>query len=97
MDLGEDTNLDGNLTPGNVASVPVNVVTDSNGTFEFGITYAQQFANWVHVRLTATASVDGTESVDFQDFWLPVAASDVNNIQVPPPGVVSPFGQGACP
>lgn len=97
MDLGEDTNLDGNLTPGNVASVPPNVVTDSNGAFEFGITYAQQFANWVHVRLTATASVDGTESVDFQDFWLPVAASDVNNVQVPPPGVVSPFGEGACP
>lgn len=92
-----DANGDDKATPGNVATVPINVVTDSNGAFEFGITYAQQFANWVHVRLTATASVDGTESVDFQDFWLPVAASDVGTEAVPPPGEVSPFGEGACP
>lgn len=97
LDIGEDSNSDGKLTPGNVAAVPVNVVTDQNGIFEFGITYAQQFANWVHVRLTATASVDGTESLDFQDFWLPVSADDVSNVDVPPPGVISPFGEGACP
>lgn len=97
LDAGEDTNLDGKLTPGNVASVPVNVVTDANGAFQFGITYPQQYANWVHVRLTATATVDGTESLDFQDFWLPVAASDVEGADVPPPGVISPFGEGLCP
>lgn len=97
LDVGEDANGDGKLTPGNVASVPVNVVTDANGEFEFNITYPQQYANWVHVRLTATATVEGTESLDYQDFWLPAAASDLADINVPPPGQVSPFGIGACP
>jgi hypothetical protein len=97
LDFGEDANGDGKLTPGNVASVPINVVTDTNGTFEFGITYPQQFASWVHVRLTATATVSGTESLDFQDFWLPVAQPDIANENVAPPGYVSPFGEGVCP
>jgi hypothetical protein len=97
LDVGEDANGDGKLTPGNVASVPVDVVTDANGEFEFNITYPQQYASWVHVRLTATATVGGTESLDYQDFWLPAAASDLADINVPPPGQVSPFGIGACP
>lgn len=93
----EDTNGDAFLTPGNVASVPTSVLTDENGSFQFGITYPQQYANWVHVRLTAGTSVAGTESLAYQDFWLPIAASDLTNDDVPPPGVTSPFGTGACP
>lgn len=98
LDAGEDENGDLQLTPGNVASVPQAVTTGADGTFEFTITYPRQFANWVHVRLTAGTAVAGTESIDKQDFWLPIASNDLGgNESTPPPGAVSPFGTGPCP
>lgn len=95
--LTEDNNGDGQLTPGNVASVPSSVTTGADGTFQFLITYPKQFAQWVQVRLSASTTVDGTESVDVQDFWLPVAAAALTNENVAPPGATSPFGLGVCP
>lgn len=97
LDALEDTNGDFQLTPGNVASVPTSVVTGADGTFEFGIVYPQQYATWVHVRLTASASVDGTEALAYQDFWLPILSDDIADANVAPPGEVSPFGTGVCP
>lgn len=97
LDALEDTNGDLQLTPGNVASVPTSVVTGADGTFEFGIVYPQQYATWVHVRLTASASVDGTEALAYQDFWLPILSDDIADANVAPPGEVSPFGTGVCP
>jgi hypothetical protein len=97
LDALEDTNGDSQLTPGNVASVPTSVVTEADGTFEFGIVYPQQYATWVHVRLTASASVDGTEALAYQDFWLPILADDISDANVAPPGETSPFGTGPCP
>ncbi|MEN8720661.1 MAG: hypothetical protein ABF296_10415 [Oceanococcaceae bacterium] len=88
-------NLDMVLTPGNVVSVPVTVPLDDTGTAQFNLTYAQQFANWVEVELRVIASVSGTEFLETQVFTLPVAASDVNNEDVNPPGNPSPFGTGA--
>jgi len=97
LDPGEDDpNLTGNgngkLDPGNVASVPASVTTGSDGTFEFGITYAKQYANWVKVRLVATTSVSGTESSDNAVFWLPISINDISQQNSAPPGMPSPFG-----
>ncbi len=97
LSLGEDNNGDGRLTPGNVASVPTSVTTGPDGTFQFLITYPKQFAQWVQVRLSASTTVDGTESIDVQDFWLPVAAAALTNEDIAPPGATSPFGIGPCP
>jgi hypothetical protein len=91
----EDTNGDGQLTPGNVASVNTVAATDSNGSALATITYAKQFADWTVVTLTAKASVSGTEGTSSTTFALPVAFGDVTSASLLPPGVVSPFGQSS--
>lgn len=98
LDPGEDINQNGQLTPGNVVSVPTTVTTSADGTFEFSVIYPRQFGNWTRVRLSATTSVAGTESSDSVIFWLPVAAGDLTNANVAPPGMPSPFGMvtGDC-
>ncbi len=98
LDPGEDINQDGQLTPGNVVSVPTTVTTGASGTFEFSVIYPRQYGNWTRVRLSATTSVAGTESIDSVTFWLPVAAADLTNANVAPPGMPSPFGMitGDC-
>ncbi|HHH35686.1 MAG TPA: invasin [Gammaproteobacteria bacterium] len=92
LDSGEDNNGNGILDPGNVATVPGSVTTDANGVYEFGILYPRSYARWVYVRLTATTGVAGTESQFTERFWLWIAATDVNDKNVPPPGASSPFG-----
>jgi len=92
LDPGEDINNSGVIEPGNIAAAPSLVTTGADGTFEFDIFYAQEFAMWVYVRLTATTQVAGTESNDTVLFWLPISASDVTNTTAAVPGVVSPFG-----
>ncbi|MGJ8668620.1 MAG: Ig-like domain-containing protein [Oceanococcus sp.] len=99
LDPSEDISQDGSLTPSNVASVPQGtgdgndlVPLTSEGFAFFDIAYAQQYAYWVRVRLTAIASVDGTETVETQVFLLPGIADDFNQEDVAPPGAISPFG-----
>lgn len=93
-----DLNEDGQLTPGNIASVPAVVTTGPNGMVEFTIAYPRQYGNWVQVRLTAATTVAGTEASDRAIFWLPVAANDLTNENIMPPGSPSPFGMvtGDC-
>jgi hypothetical protein len=97
LDAGEDIG-DGQLTPGNVVSVPTTVTTGADGTIEFSVIYPKQFANWVRIRLTATTSVAGTESSDNAVFWLPIATADLTDKDTAPPGTPSPFGRvtGDC-
>ncbi len=97
LDTGEDANGNGQLTPGNVVAVPSSVTTGADGTFEFSVIYAETYANWVRVRLTASTTVAGTESSDTVVFWLPASAADMNNTQNAPPGgnINSPFGTSA--
>jgi hypothetical protein len=92
LDASEDKG-DGKLTPGNVVTVPSNVTTGADGTFEFSVIYAETYANWVRVRLTASTTVQGTESRDSVVFWLPALDDDMS-LDGPPPGgnVDSPFG-----
>lgn len=97
LDGGEDSNGNGQLTPGNVVAVPTSVTTGADGTFEFSVIYAETYANWVRVRLTARTTVAGTESSDTVTFWLPASAADMNDTNNAPPGgnMSSPFGSSA--
>lgn len=96
LDAGEDTNGNGQLTPGNVVvTAPGNVTTDASGRASFNLQYGEQYAPWATVRITARASVAGTESRQSIFFNLSGVASDFSDENVPPAGVRSPFGRSA--
>ncbi len=96
LDAGEDTNANGQLTPGNVVvTAPGNVTTDASGRASFNLQYGEQYAPWATVRITARASVAGTESRQSIFFNLSGVASDFSDENVPPAGVSSPFGRTA--
>jgi Bacterial Ig-like domain (group 1) len=89
----EDTNRNGQLTPGNVVvAAPGNLITDSSGRATFNLQYGEQYAPWVTVRLSARASVGGTESKQSILFGLSGSAADFTAETVPPAGATSPFG-----
>ena len=93
LTVREDRNQDGSLTPGNIATIPSTIELDENGFGEFNIIYAEQYANWVTIRLRATASVGGTETTAVQTFTLPGIVSDFKPCgDVNAPGNPSPFG-----
>lgn len=92
LDAGEDFNSNGSLDPGNDVAVPSTVTTGADGSAEFDMIYAEDFASWLEVTLTATDEVSGTEATDSTTFTLPVASGDVSQPGVQPPGQVSPFG-----
>jgi hypothetical protein len=94
FNVGEDTNGDGQLTPGNVVvAAPGLVTTDAAGRARFDLQYGEQFALWITARITASASVAGTESRQSILHYLPMAAGDANNVQVTPANHASPFGR----
>ncbi|HEV2268193.1 MAG TPA: Ig-like domain-containing protein [Steroidobacteraceae bacterium] len=95
LDPGEDYNKNGKLDPGLVASADViSGTTDSGGTASLNIIYPKDHAYYVAVRLTATATVQGTQSSTSVDFWLPGLAADFNGgANTAPPGPTSPYGQ----
>jgi len=95
LDTGEDNNSNSILDPGNVTSTPGTVTTGADGSVQFNVTYAQQYAQWVQVKLTASRLVAGTESLATSTFWLPISGSDISSETLPPPGVTSPFGTGS--
>ena len=90
----EDVNQNGKFDPGNIASVNPSTggVTDANGTLLLHVTWPQDHAYYVGVRLIATATVQGTESTASADFVLPGLATDFNSASVGPPGPFSPYG-----
>ncbi len=93
LDAGEDANTSGQIEAGNIATVaPSNITTDANGFALVNVTYPQEFAFWVTVRLEARTSVAGTEFVEGSTFLLPIAASDIVE-NMTPPGRISPFGE----
>lgn len=92
LDAGEDHNGNGALTPGNVVvASPGYVTTDTNGRATFNLQYGEQFAPWVDVKISARASVRGTESVSSINFMLTGSAGDFTSDN-PPAGRNSPFG-----
>jgi hypothetical protein len=89
----EDLNGNGELDPKDVAAVsPGTVTTDSTGTANINVTYPEDHAGWVHVKMIATATVSGTESSTSTQFWLPMMAQYVNSTTQTPPGFTSPYG-----
>ncbi|MCC5824829.1 Ig-like domain-containing protein [Alkalimonas sp.] len=93
LDDGEDTNGDGLLTPGNLATVPATVTSNADGIAVFHVTYPRDVAPWLDVRLQVTGFAAGTENISYREFGLPVAAADVTVETSPPPA--NPFGQSA--
>lgn len=92
LDGGEDANLNGQLTPGNiVVAAPGSVVTNASGRATFAIQYGEQFAPWATVNITARATVAGTESRRTISYELGGLAADFL-AETPPAGAVSPFG-----
>jgi hypothetical protein len=99
-EASEDYNHNGKLDPGNVASAsPGTVVTSATasgtlpaGSATFQVVYPKDHAFWVTVKLTATATVSGTQSSTSTQFLLEGAAADYNQATVAPPGQISPYG-----
>jgi hypothetical protein len=95
LDPGEDYNKNGKLDPGLVVSTDVGSgVTATNGSASLNLIYPKDHSYYVYVRLTATGTVNGTQSSTSTDFLLPGAAADYDNATVAPPGPVSPYGTG---
>jgi hypothetical protein len=92
LDEGEDFNNDGQLTPGNVVSIPSTSTTDVNGQTLVNLLYAKQFGAWVDVDIIAKGESAGSESSESQKYSLVVATEDLSNEASPPPD--SPFGFG---
>lgn len=105
LDPGEDTNLDGILTPGSPSVAyfgetgsAIVGTSDAAGSAVMRIRYLRDRNAWVKVRVRVSASLpDGTEGSEQVEFVLPVLASDLTNEAVPPPGQPSPYGTGVCP
>jgi hypothetical protein len=99
LDAGEDYNGNGKLDPGLVVSTDVpSGTTDRNGSTTVNLIYPKDHAQWVVVRLTATATVNGTESSTSTDIWLPFLASDLPGSITGgvPPGQTSPYGTASA-
>lgn len=89
-------NGNGKLDPGGTAvASPSTVTTDATGSATFMVDYPEDQANWVGVQLIATTIAQGTESTASAQFLLPILASYINSLTVPPPGQPSPYGQAA--
>lgn len=101
LDAGEDFNNSLNLTPGNQVALDgsSSFTTDSSGFAIIKLRYAQQYANWMQVRIRITATVSGTESVGDQKYVLQGSADDFSDEDTAPPGRIypdaigSPFGR----
>lgn len=91
----EDINGNGSLEPGNVATVTATATTDAFGVAAATITYAKDHATWVEDILEARTGVVGNDPPALVTFVLPGLASDYASATVAPPGVTSPYGQGA--
>uniref|UniRef100_A0A486XW08 Invasin domain protein n=1 Tax=Rheinheimera sp. BAL341 TaxID=1708203 RepID=A0A486XW08_9GAMM len=90
LDVGEDTNGNGILTPGNVASVPRTVMADENGIASFLVTYPRDYGAWTSVRLMISGFAQGSENISYRDYILAVAADDITTETNAPP--INPLG-----
>ncbi|WP_076419286.1 Ig-like domain-containing protein [Colwellia sp. UCD-KL20] len=97
LDLGEDINGDGKLTPTNVVSAEGNIITDDQGKAIIDILYPQSNGSWADIDLIVSAKVNGTESQTKTIFTLSTSAEDILDEDVTPPtssiGLNSPFGR----
>ena len=92
---GEDDNNNGTLEPTHDANVSIigSNISDANGEVKLKVVYPKNTALWSKQQLKASIQSEGTEFVEYTNFILPVAAADVNNIDVGVPNHFSPYGQ----
>ena len=93
--VSEDNNGNNTLDPGNVATVTATATTNASGVATATITYAKDHATWVEDILEARTGVVGNDPPALVTFVLPGLGSDYTTQSVAPPGVISPYGQGA--
>lgn len=86
LDAGEDFNSNGTLEPTTPGSVPGSVTTGADGSAHFGLSYPQSHCSWTEVKLQAKVRVDGTENSSSETFVLSCLASDLNDLEISPPG-----------
>src|ERR1700722_6501238 len=92
-EASEDINNNGKLDPGDVAvATPGSVTTAVDGSGTFLVEYPEDHALWVQATLTATATVQGTQSSTEATFVLPMLAAYLSATTTEPPGFVSPYG-----
>jgi protocatechuate 3,4-dioxygenase beta subunit len=89
----EDKNLDGELTPplASAGEVPITVIADEFGAATFDMEFLKIYATYVHVALTASTMVNGSETTSTSNFTLPVLIADLEFL---PP---SPFNPQVLP
>lgn len=95
----EDLNWNGTLDP-RKADVAIKMVgsarTDANGLAVVQIEYPKSVGSWVDFLISVTATgIAGSEGRARYSGLLPVLADDVNNEDVPPAFIVSPYGTGS--
>jgi len=95
LDAGEDTNGNGALDPPGVSTVNPTAVTDATGIAKAIITYPKDHATWAEVELLARSGVSSNDPPTTAFFFLDGLASDYANLQVSPPGEISPYGDSA--
>ncbi|OWW22331.1 Ig-like domain-containing protein [Noviherbaspirillum denitrificans] len=97
LDAGEDFNNSGALEPRIPMTVTSSGKTDASGTAIVSILYPRDRGNWTDVRMTVTASVQGTEATyTTSTYTLPVLAADFADQATEPPGNPSPYGVNPC-
>jgi len=97
VDPGEDTNGNGSLEPPGVTTVNATDITDASGIAEAILTYPKDHATWTEVTLEARTGVAGNDPPAVATFFLVGLASDYTDLNVSPPGALSPYGQsGLC-
>ncbi|HNG47245.1 MAG TPA: hypothetical protein PK944_06065, partial [Agitococcus sp.] len=82
-----EDNKDGKLWPGNPVTLSTSTLTTgADGIAYFNVLYGQSYANWLKVKLTAKAQVQGTESKTDRVFRIPANSADMGDEKVSPPG-----------
>lgn len=98
-EAGEDVDADGRLDPlgTDVVVKLIDTKTGADGKALLQIEYPQNYGSWVPARITVSASgVLGTEGrASFLENPVGVPADAVQDTQVSPPFVVSPYGTNA--
>ena len=87
---GEDANGDGQLTPGNVATVERTVTGGADGIAYFTLTYPKEMGAFVTVDVTVSGIASGTENVYSRELVLDYDSADVTKEESRPWD--SPFG-----
>ena len=73
-------------------STQASIITGNDGRARVCVLYPQNYNLWLDARIQARATVQGTEFGKSATFELEALADDINDVNVSPPGVVSPFG-----